>query len=142
MTGIGCTAECERSAHREREPETDANGSGGSGYADVEGTAGAAGQTVVLVGGIDRLEKHYLEEAERFGVALTVINRFQSRLGSRIGNPRVLILFTNKVSHTVRREVLAVAKVRKIPVLMRHSCGLCTFRDCLGCLRQRKVAER
>lgn len=97
--------------------------------------AGTSGRTVVLIGGMDRLEWHYIREAESRDIELRVFNRFQARMGSKIGDVQAMILFTNKVSHTARREVIAMAKGVNIPVLMRHSCGVCMFRDCLRCLK-------
>jgi ABC-type uncharacterized transport system substrate-binding protein len=83
---------------------------------------------------MDRLERHYAEEAGYFGVAVKMFNECPVGLFSRIGNARALILFTNKVSHRARREVMNAARSRRIPVLMCHSCGVCTFRNCLKCL--------
>lgn len=46
-----------------------------------------------------------------------------------------MVIFTNKVSHRAKNEALNVAKMNDIPVYMHHSCGVCTLRDCLSCLR-------
>lgn len=96
---------------------------------------GSAIQSVVLVGGMNRLQKHYIEEAGNYGIDLKVFNRPPGHLPSRIGNAGALILFTNKVSHRFRREVMNAAKSKGIPVLMCHSCGICTFWNCLDCLK-------
>lgn len=90
---------------------------------------------VVLIGGMDRLERHYVEEAESCGVQLKVFTKSQAGLSSKIGSPEAMILFTNKVSHRVRNEALNMAKARNIPVHMCHSCGVCSLRNCLlNCL--------
>lgn len=90
---------------------------------------------VVLIGGMDRLERHYVEEAENCGVQLKVFTRSQAGLSSKIGSAEAMILFTNKVSHRVRNEALNMAKSRNIPVHMCHSCGVCSLRTCLlNCL--------
>lgn len=99
--------------------------------------AGSAAQTVVLIGGMGRLERHYSTEAGNHGVALKMFNECPAGLSSRIGNARALILFTNKVSHRARREAMNAARSRRIPVLMRHSCGICMFRNCLECLMEK-----
>jgi hypothetical protein len=89
---------------------------------------------VALVGGMDRLRKHYEDEAAEAGVELRVFNTWEPRLGSKVRHVDAIVLFTNKVSHTARRVVIATAKSQDIPVRALHSCGLCTLRECLGCL--------
>jgi len=46
-----------------------------------------------------------------------------------------LLIFTNKVSHRARHEALSVAKAQNIPVFQYHSCGVCTLRNCLNCIK-------
>ncbi len=41
-----------------------------------------------------------------------------------------------------RIEVMNIAKARNIPVFMYHSCGVCTLRDCLNCLKNTKGGEK
>lgn len=96
--------------------------------------AGSLSRTFVVVGGMGRLERHYVEEAGKCGVSLKVFNECPARLFARIGNAGGLILLTNKVSHRARREALNAARSRRIPLLMCRSCGICTFRNCLECL--------
>lgn len=87
---------------------------------------------VALIGGIDRLERHYTEEAARLDVDLKVFNRLETNIGAKLKHVDALVIFTNKVSHEVRREAVRAAKTNDIPVYMYHSCGVCTLRDCLG----------
>lgn len=94
---------------------------------------------VALIGGMDRLERNYVSEAERMGIDLRVFTKSRSRITSKIKNVDALIIFTNKVSHRTKREVMNVAKARNIPVFMYHSCGICTLRDCLSCLKNKKA---
>lgn len=89
---------------------------------------------IALIGGMDRLEKHYLEEADRAGVSLRVFSRFETNIGAKLKNMDAVVIFTNKVSHHVKKQAMTVAKSNGIPVYMHHSCGVCTLRDCLNCL--------
>ncbi|MCM2357162.1 MAG: DUF2325 domain-containing protein [Geobacteraceae bacterium] len=89
---------------------------------------------IALIGGMDRLEKHYLEEAERSGVSLRVFTRSEVNIGSKLKNMDAVVIFTNKVSHNVKKQAMTAAKANGIPVFMHHSCGVCTLRDCLNCL--------
>ena len=83
---------------------------------------------------MDRLERHYLEEAAKFGVDLRVFSRSEARISAKIRNVDAMVIFTNKVSHQVKNQAMSVAKAHNIPVFMHHSCGICTLRECLGCL--------
>ncbi len=91
--------------------------------------------SVALVGGMDRLERHYIDEARRHGIALKVFGTAETGMAGKMRNVDALVVFTNKVSHEARAQACRVARSRKIPLLLRHSCGVCTFRDCLNCLK-------
>ncbi|WP_333654150.1 DUF2325 domain-containing protein [Dissulfurispira sp.] len=93
---------------------------------------------VALIGGMDRLERDYINEAEKAGIHLKVFTKPESGLSSKIKNVDAVVIFTNKVSHKARREVMNTAKAKNIPVFMYHSCGVCTLRDCLVCIKQGK----
>lgn len=91
--------------------------------------------SIALIGGMDRLERHYINEAEKFGFNLRVFTKFVTGMSEKIGNVDVLVIFTNKVSHRAKKEAMNVAKSGKIPVFMYHSCGVCSLRDCLNCIK-------
>ncbi len=86
---------------------------------------------VGLIGGMDRLRRDYISTAEGTGCALKVFTGKESRIGEKLGRLDMLILFTNKVSHSARREVMAHARANNIPVQMLHSCGVSTLRQAL-----------
>lgn len=94
---------------------------------------------IALIGGMDRLGRCYLMEAERVGISLKVFNGPEARLTSRMGKVDGMVIFTNKVSHRARREAMGMAMSRNIPVYLRHSCGVCTLRRCLDCIRPKGV---
>jgi ABC-type uncharacterized transport system substrate-binding protein len=90
---------------------------------------------VAVIGGMDRLERHYRQEATQAGVELLVFNRSEANIGAKLKNVDALLIFTNKVSHRARREAVSVAKAQNIPVFQYHSCGVCTLRNCLNCIK-------
>ncbi len=90
---------------------------------------------VALIGGMDRLERNYISEAEKMGIDLKVYTKSETGIASKVRNVDAVVIFTNKVSHKAKKEVMNIAKLRNIPVFMYHSCGICTLRDCLTCLR-------
>lgn len=89
---------------------------------------------IAVLGGMDRLEREYINEAEKLGIRLKVYTKAQKGMASKIKNVDCMIIFTNKVSHSAKLEAINVAKSMKIPVFMFHSCGVCTFRNCLNCI--------
>lgn len=91
---------------------------------------------VSLVGGIDRLERRYLQEAEKAGVDLKIFNRLEADLSAKIRHAEAVVLFTSKISHKARAKVMNVAHAKDIPVFMSHNCGVCALRDCLNCVKK------
>jgi len=89
---------------------------------------------ISLVGGMDRLERQYRIEAERRGYELRVFNEPGVNMSSKLAGSDAVVLFTGKVSHEARIMAVATAKSRGIPLLQCHSCGVCSFRDCLACI--------
>lgn len=96
---------------------------------------------VAVIGGMDRLQRHYREEAKRAGIDLRMFSQSEVNIGDKLKHVDALLIFTNKVSHRVKQEALNAVKGRTIPILMQHSCGVCTLRDCLTCLKQNQKEE-
>ncbi|HEY7745950.1 MAG TPA: DUF2325 domain-containing protein [Desulfuromonadales bacterium] len=90
---------------------------------------------VAVIGGMDRLERHYRQEATQAGIELRVFNQSEVNIGAKLKNVDALLIFTNKVSHRARHEALGVAKAQNIPVFQYHSCGVCALRNCLNCIK-------
>ena len=85
----------------------------------------------VLVGGMDRLHREYVETAKSLGVALKVFNGQERSIEKQLGGADMLILCTGKVSHSARREVIKHAGAKNIPVRMIHSAGVSALRCCI-----------
>jgi ABC-type uncharacterized transport system substrate-binding protein len=90
---------------------------------------------IAVIGGMDRLQKHYLSEAQKFGIKLAIFSKMKAGMAASIQHVDAVVIFTNKVSHNARNEAMAAAKNNNIPVFMFHSCGLCTLRECFHCLQ-------
>jgi len=97
---------------------------------------------IAVIGGMDRLERHYRNEAAQAGIDLRIFNRPEVGLGKKLKNIDALVIFTNKVSHRIKKEALNAVKTRAIPVYLYHSCGVCTLRNCLNCLNGTKEEFR
>lgn len=96
---------------------------------------------VGLIGGMDRLERHYMKEAESFDIELKVFNKREANFSKKINYLDALIIFTDKVSHNARKEAVNVARCRQIPILMYHSSGICILRNGLDLLVNPKKGE-
>lgn len=88
---------------------------------------------IALIGGMDRLDKHYKEVAELAGLSLQIFSKSQTNIAAKLKKADLMVIFTNKVSHRVKTEAMQAAKSCGIPVIMRHTCGVCTLRECLEC---------
>ncbi|MFV0421981.1 DUF2325 domain-containing protein [Oleidesulfovibrio sp.] len=85
-----------------------------------------------LIGGMDRLKRDYIDTAKKNGVNLKVFTGKENKISGQMGATDLVIVFTNKVSHSARKEVMQYARSRSIPVTMLHSCGISTLRQCLS----------
>ncbi|KKK86638.1 hypothetical protein LCGC14_2761230 [marine sediment metagenome] len=90
---------------------------------------------VALIGGMKRLEKNYVAEAKKYGINLKVFNVSGPSMSSKLKSVDAVVVFTNKVSHNAKKQAVCVAKSNDIPLYLYHSCGMCTLRECLGCLK-------
>jgi hypothetical protein len=90
---------------------------------------------------MDRLERHYVSEAKKFGIDLQVFNTSAAGIAAKLKKADAVVIFTNKVSHRAKREAMNAARSRNLPVYQYHSCGVCTLRDCLNCLHTKGGAR-
>ncbi|MBG0776252.1 MAG: DUF2325 domain-containing protein [Desulfovibrionaceae bacterium] len=84
-----------------------------------------------LIGGMDRLKREYINEARKAGVKLKVFTGKERGIGGRLGSVDFVVLFTDKISHSARREAEQAAKANAIPVYRFHSSGVSTLRECV-----------
>ncbi|MCJ2164338.1 MULTISPECIES: DUF2325 domain-containing protein [unclassified Pseudodesulfovibrio] len=81
-----------------------------------------------IIGGMDRLKKEYLTEAKKNGIKIKHFTGKERKISKTLGNVDFVVMFTNKVSHKARTEVLDAVRGKGVPVYMHHSCGLSTLR--------------
>ena len=67
---------------------------------------------VALIGGMDRLERQYINEAKGVGINLRVFTKPKTNISSKIASVDAVVIFTNKVSHKAKKEVMITAKAR------------------------------
>jgi hypothetical protein len=100
-----------------------------------------ASASVALIGGIDRLRNHYIAAAEKSGVDLRFFSQDAVNIGPKIMELDALVIFTGMISHQAKKKVMRVAKSRHIPVLMSHSCGVCSLKQCIDCLINKSLSS-
>jgi hypothetical protein len=86
---------------------------------------------VALIGGMDRLEKHYIEEADKLGIKLKVFTKLEKNSDKKIGKVDAVVIFTDKVSHELKTTIRKNFSIKKCPCLLCHSCGVSSLRKCL-----------
>lgn len=86
-----------------------------------------------VIGGMDRLKRDYINTAKGMGVKLKVFTGKENAIAPKLGKADLVVVFTNQVSHKARKEVCTYAKANDIPLLLSHSCGVSTLRQCLEC---------
>jgi len=87
--------------------------------------------SAVLIGGMDRLRRKYIEAAKSLGISLKIFHGKERSIEKQLGSPDMFIICTGKVSHSARIEVLNCARANKIPVRIIQSPGVSTLRCCL-----------
>ncbi|GMO51008.1 MAG: DUF2325 domain-containing protein [Treponemataceae bacterium] len=87
--------------------------------------------SAVMIGGMDRLYRDYIEAAKSFGVDLKVFSGQERSIRKALGTADAVILCMGKLSHAARIETRKCADAKKIPVHMIHSAGVSSLRGCL-----------
>lgn len=93
---------------------------------------------VALVGGMDRLKRHYVGVADEMGIMLRHFEASCTGLEEKIGGADAIVIFTDKISHDARNRALSRARSSGKPVLMCHSCGISSLRRCLTMITEEK----
>lgn len=86
---------------------------------------------IALVGGMDRLKPEYMEICREAGHEVKCITKNQRNFTGKIGNPDLILVFTNKISRSARDKAIMFAKRKDIPFEMLHSCGVSSLKEFL-----------
>lgn len=77
--------------------------------------------SVVIVGGHDRMVQQYKKICKEYNCKAKVFTHMSARLGSQIGSPDLLILFTNTVSHKMVHCAVTEASKNNTDVVRCHT---------------------
>ena len=87
--------------------------------------------SIVIVGGNECMTCVYKELCKKYGCKAKVFTKMRDGLKNKLGNPDLLILFTNTVSHKMVECALCEAKRLKTPIERSHSSSASALRNIL-----------
>lgn len=91
--------------------------------------------TVAVVGGLDRLERHYTALAkEHDDLKIKVYSQLKPKMAEKIASADGVVLFTNVVSHNAAREVYRLARDKGLAVVACHRASVSAMRECVDVL--------
>jgi hypothetical protein len=76
--------------------------------------------SVVIVGGYDRMVCQYKDICKEYNCKAKVFTKCAGCLSERIGDPDLIVLFTNPVSHQLARAAKNRAAQSNIPLVQSH----------------------
>lgn len=77
--------------------------------------------SVVIIGGHDRMVHQYKRVCKEYKCKAKVFTQMPANLGKQIGNPDLIVLFTNTVSHKMVRCAMDEAEKSKADVIRSHT---------------------
>lgn len=77
--------------------------------------------SIVIVGGHDRMVCQYKKICKEHKCKAKVFTQMKGNLGSQIGSPDLIILFTNTVSHKMVRCAVAEAEKNHTDIVRCHT---------------------
>ena len=87
--------------------------------------------SVVIIGGHDRMVGQYKKICKEHKCKAKVFTHMEANMGSQIGRPDLVILFTNTVSHKMVRCALTEAEKSKADVVRSHTSSGTALNDIL-----------
>jgi len=87
--------------------------------------------SVVIIGGNECMVCQYEKICKEHGLKAKVFTKERSSLKKKIGNPDLLILFTNTVSHKMVNNAVMEAKKNNIQIARAHSSSVASLASVL-----------
>lgn len=85
--------------------------------------------SIVIIGGNDRMHQQYKDICKNCGCRAKVFTQMCSGIRSQIGEPDLMILFTNTVSHKMIHCALLEAQRKQITVERCHSSSASALKN-------------
>ena len=87
--------------------------------------------SVVIIGGNERMVCQYTDICKDYGCKAKVFPKEHDSVKKKIGNPELMILFTNTVSHNMVITASQEAKKNNIPIARIHTSSATALRSVL-----------
>ena len=87
--------------------------------------------SVVIIGGNERMVCQYTDICKDYGCKAKVFPKERGSVKKKIGNPDLMILFTNTVSHKMVITASQEAKKNNIPIARIHTSSATALRSVL-----------
>ena len=88
--------------------------------------------SVVIIGGNECMSRKYTDICQEHGCKAKVFAKENGPIRKKIGNPDLLILFTNTVSHKMVLAAAQEAKRNNIPVARIHTSSAAALKGVLN----------
>ena len=87
--------------------------------------------SVVIVGGNECMERKYIDLCKEHSCDAKVFTKLKGRMKTQIGQPDLLVLFTNTMSHKMLKVALSEVKGLNTPVARSHTSSLSALKNIL-----------
>lgn len=87
--------------------------------------------SIVIIGGNDCMVCKYKNLCKDYNCNAKVFTQMKGTMRHRIGNPDLLVLFTNTVSHKMIRVATSEAKASNLAIERCHSSSLSALKNIL-----------
>ena len=87
--------------------------------------------SIVIIGGNERMVCQYTDICKDYGCKAKVFPKEHGSVKKKIGNPDLMILFTNTVSHKMVITASQEAKKNNIPIARIHTSSATALRSVL-----------
>lgn len=87
--------------------------------------------SVVIVGGHDRMVSQYKKICRAHNCKVKIFTQMSANLSEKIGEPDLLILFTNTVSHKMAKCALTEAQKCNADIVRSHTSSQCALNEIL-----------
>lgn len=88
--------------------------------------------SIVIIGGHDRMVHQYRKICQNHNCKAKIFTQMPSKLGKQIGNPDLIVLFTNTVSHKMVKCAIEEAEKGNVNIIRSHTSSKNALEEILG----------
>lgn len=87
--------------------------------------------SVVIIGGNECMERKYIDLCNEHSCDAKVFTKLKGRMKTQIGQPDLLVLFTNTMSHKMLKVALCEIRGMETTVARSHTSSLSALKNIL-----------